>query len=175
MKQFQSTRPSRDGTEYVLQRCGPCVISIHPPLAGRDCTQNDRRHEVLISIHPPLAGRDTLHRSAARLTVRYFNPPAPRGTGRHIHRQHGAGYEISIHPPLAGRDGRLRDDTVRPRISIHPPLAGRDQTEAAVKAFQKAFQSTRPSRDGTPTTSYRTIYRIRFQSTRPSRDGTASA
>ena len=34
----------------------------------------------------------------------YFNPPAPRGTGRDTGEVTQAEFDISIHPPLAGRD-----------------------------------------------------------------------
>ena len=33
---FQSTRPSRDGTNQLVTLNTKCEISIHPPLAGRD-------------------------------------------------------------------------------------------------------------------------------------------
>ena len=34
---FQSTRPLRGGTHHRVIAMGPLAISIHPPLAGRDC------------------------------------------------------------------------------------------------------------------------------------------
>ena len=58
----------------------PSLISIHPPLAGRDDLLRDLRAEAGISIHPPLAGRDA-----------FTQKVIPFGL-------------ISIHPPLAGRD-----------------------------------------------------------------------
>ena len=59
-KEFQSTRPSRDGTT----ESGYCAGIIYH-----------------ISIHPPLAGRD-FFLPKIDLPKSNFNPPAPRGTGR---------------------------------------------------------------------------------------------
>ena len=81
VKHFNPPAPRGTG------RWRPCslgslpVISIHPPLAGRDNYSRSVLHgDCLISIHPPLAGRDP--RSATRPRSRKnFNPPAPRGTG----------------------------------------------------------------------------------------------
>ena len=100
---FQSTRPSRDGTLTAQDRHGVAVISIHPPLAGRDVPVFVQfREKFGISIHPPLAGRD--------LVVNVGFTPSV----------------ISIHPPLAGRDEIIQLRLVYDGISIHPPLAGRD-------------------------------------------------
>ena len=56
---FQSTRPSRDGTctDSPIYRIRH-VISIHPSLAGRDCSRSQTPCRLQISIHPSLAGRD---------------------------------------------------------------------------------------------------------------------
>ena len=82
-------------------------------------------------------------------------------------------------------------------ISIHPPLAGRDSTIFLTVSAMDLFQSTRPSRDGTPRVDAESAHlyyfnppaprgtghqrRLKlpvflpiFQSTRPSRDGTRS-
>ena len=100
---FQSTRPLRGGTFADIRAAGTNIISIHPPLAGRDDTCRPLHNSRRISIHPPLAGRD----SRRNLRCRRMG--------------------ISIHPPLAGRDVAADLRRCRVGISIHPPLAGRDQ------------------------------------------------
>ena len=62
------------------------LISIHPPLAGRDILAllTAKVAELEISIHPPLAGRDP-HSTSFKKS-----------------------FLISIYPPLAGRDYRAR-------------------------------------------------------------------
>ena len=123
------------------------LISIHPPLAGRDLAVHVNLFDQLISIHPPLAGRD--YAPTVRGTRnRYFNPPAPCGAGLPIssaqlttmkfqstrplrggttaHLPAAYAGPISIHPPLAGRDQPFLIIYIRYLISIHPPLAGRD-------------------------------------------------
>ena len=57
-EKFQSTRPSRDGTMNERGNKRFDVISIHPPLAGRDVVDLCDLVLIEISIHPPLAGRD---------------------------------------------------------------------------------------------------------------------
>ena len=127
----------------------------------------------IISIHPSLAGRDPI---GLPLPVRClnFNPPVPRGTG-HVKpwvidadqifqstRPSRDGTElfngrlndghISIHPSLAGRDAQDHGHSGQQLpISIHPSLAGRDRLESSGATSTMVFQSTRPSRDGTPT------------------------
>ena len=84
VRRFQSTRPLRGGTAPPLGRPVEYVISIHPPLAGRDSFIRRDGYIKLISIHPPLAGRD---RNKTLILLSFC---------------------ISIHPPLAGRDIRSR-------------------------------------------------------------------
>ena len=57
---FQSTRPLRGGTEWQVPIVVHLGISIHPPLAGRDCHVAPPLDVDRISIHPPLAGRDKI-------------------------------------------------------------------------------------------------------------------
>ena len=71
----------RDGTAVPKVDYSAEIISIHPPLAGRDAASGHNGAAGLISIHPPLAGRDT-----------------------YSVRELAAVHSISIHPPLAGRD-----------------------------------------------------------------------
>ena len=149
---FNPPAPRGTGPNGNLHRTTPILISIHPPLAGRDgVPDKDGMHPIsAISIHPPLAGRDGYPRRRITLTV-IFQSTRPSRDGTRWDEAGGNDYEISIHPPLAGRDGTRiggvfgmvefqstrpsRDGTchtVRLRetphpISIHPPLAGRDQ------------------------------------------------
>ena len=144
---FQSTRPLRGGTSAAIHIINSSIISIHPPLAGRDvlpsillssftnfnppapCGAGPKKvpaklHCLLISIHPPLAGRDPSTNVITDKAID-FNPPAPCGAGPAVHIINAAGI-ISIHPPLAGRDRYYEPGYYRTPISIHPPLAGRD-------------------------------------------------
>ena len=173
-KIFQSTRPSRDGTllAYLDENDPEVFQSTRPSRDGTKGTDKCPFH-TLISIHPPLAGRDASSLSVS-LHASNFNPPAPRGTGRMGVQAGPRALCISIHPPLAGRDktriktnGRkLEFQSTRPSrdgthpirglhdcgrsISIHPPLAGRDGSTTRARGAIWIFQSTRPSRDGTP-------------------------
>ena len=59
-----SIHPPLAGRDVIIPIQGDCsTISIHPPLAGRDLTYNFYYDRLLISIHPPLAGRDLLQRT----------------------------------------------------------------------------------------------------------------
>ena len=100
---FQSTRPLRGGTSPQDGHTPFLLISIHPPLAGRDRPRPFPPWRGTISIHPPLAGRDEQKQQppAGRPD---FNPPAPCGAGHQSSGIQTATQVISIHPPLAGRD-----------------------------------------------------------------------
>ena len=80
MGKFQSTRPLRDGTGRGPASRPDFVISIHPPLAGRDILAPYPFWIKEISIHPPLAGRDKIAERNPSI-MQNFNPPAPCGTG----------------------------------------------------------------------------------------------
>ena len=84
---FQSTRPLRDGTRLDFSNSEHHGIAIHPPLAGRDPLGGYIVFTTDISIHPPLAGRDQTGPTAPQ-GKRYFNPPAPCGTGRSHQSEH---------------------------------------------------------------------------------------
>ena len=189
---FQSTRPVRGGTTSQHIYIVVCVISIHPPRAGRDVGFPSSGRAADISIHPPRAGRDfgayTPVTDAAD-----FNPPAPCGAGqlcRSLPCHTGEfqstrpvrggtfhmGYNVfcdlvfqSTRPVRGGTSQRLEHRRSR-AISIHPPRAGRDGEFAVCKAHL-AFQSTRPVRGGTSFAGY-TAQTDKFQSTRPMRGGT---
>ena len=121
---FQSTRPLRGGTAYVCKYISKGLISIHPPLAGRD--QRFEGHAA----------------GAAN-----FNPPAPCGAGP-AHQDQVPVMVISIHPPLAGRDSG--DALAAPPAPFQStrPLRGGTKLTVTNTAFG-VFQSTRPLRGGT--------------------------
>ena len=75
---FQSTRPLRGATDVVFLSLFQELISIHAPLAGRDCEPGGRWRMGQISIHAPLAGRDFGKRWSPRQAAD-FNPRAPCG------------------------------------------------------------------------------------------------
>ena len=135
---FQSTRPLRGGTVLEQGYVDSAAISIHPPLAGRDCHQQLRPDRRAISIHPPLAGRDS--------SIRCMTSISP----------------ISIHPPLAGRDQGSARAQQRDPISIHPPLAGRDPNGKQGGMHMGRFQSTRPLRGGTAILHKKTVQNIAY-------------
>ena len=117
---FQSTRPLRDGTFLRLCRSLALIFQSTRPLRDGTGLRRGRGSDGGISIHPPLAGRDVQCPQRSR-THRYFNPPAPCGTGRKISQFAEMYGFISIHPPLAGRDGPRGTYTEGMiTISIHP-------------------------------------------------------
>ena len=146
---FQSTRPLRGGTRDVPAQWRIFVISIHPPLAGRDMTGCWRcpYHGTFQSTRPLRGGtrRCSGHRSAR---------------------------PISIHPPLAGRDHRACLIVQEAVISIHPPLAGRDSGVPRAGADDGHFNPPAPCGAGLVDDGA-TISAPAFQSTRPLRGGTA--
>ena len=79
--EFQSTRPSRDGTCRTISMCS----------AASD-------------FNPPVPRGTGLFRFFCGYSLFYFNPPVPRGTGRSDNALKCAPISISIHPSLAGRD-----------------------------------------------------------------------
>ena len=188
---FQSTRPLRGGTRDVPAQGRICVISIHPPLAGRDKYGDIDIDLTLISIHPPLAGRDRGSSGRSRRRAISIHPPlAGRDRNKTLIL---LSFCISIHPPLAGRDPAKRAFCAGSAISIHPPLAGRDRhvfsdnrarddfnppapcgagpALAVTSLVLGVFQSTRPLRGGTLSPRRRMSSWL-FQSTRPLRGGT---
>ena len=125
VSQFQSTRPLRGATAPGGPHQRIFKISIHAPLAGRDCSRPRRSPSTCISIHAPLAGRDDLW-------------------PEHRHED-----DISIHAPLAGRDRPSQcrapgAGNFNPRA---PCGARRPHQPFASPPFR--FQSTRPLRGAT--------------------------
>ena len=151
---FQSTRPSRGATHMSSQTTHTVSISIHAPLAGRDCrcpwigagTRNfnpraprgARQYLFLLSKLPyqfqstrPSRGATECVATAKSTTI-HFNPRAPRGARPGAASGCLSGRPISIHAPLAGRDqvGAGPADAGA-GIPIHAPLAGRDLVSGA--------------------------------------------
>ena len=124
----------------------------------------------IISIHPPRAGRDDYPR-ILNSQQHHFNPPAPCGAGPVIQLllifQHG----ISIHPPRAGRDVHAVLNVFL-YFNFNPPApCGAGRRCYRQQWQQQRFQSTRPVRGGT-TALWRQQKKSIFQSTRPVRGGT---
>ena len=126
---FQSTRPSRDGTSITVG-----CLSIHSLFQStrpsRDGTAElswADHEDAWISIHPSLAGRDRAEPVRFIPSVLFQSTrPSRDGTFRK-------------------RDQRKRSDHFNPPV---PRGTGRKRFEAS--GCTETFQSTRPSRDGTP-------------------------
>ena len=183
-----------------LSPARPCMpssrISIHPPREGWDRFQLRGHQQQAISIHPPREGwdaeatrnmmRDTEFQSthpARGGTARFvrcpfhqenFNPPTPRGVGRHAARRGRQSHRISIHPPREGWDA-WASAGMNYSTDFNPPTprgVGRDEN-ILEWLQQPAFQSTHPARGGTEPREQRNK-RNKFQSTHPARGGTVA-
>ena len=190
---FQSTRPMRGATFYILPTMRARDISIHAPHAGRDAGDKYITGSNCISIHAPLAGCDVEHIQHTVWFSPYFNPRAPCGARQGDHLGGTPLRAISIHAPHAGRDRCRRSDRrgkyyfnprapcgARPRRLIRPTPRPTFQSTRPVRGatiFSPAsvllalFQSTRPVRGATLALTGADIDR-KFQSTRPVRGAT---
>ena len=99
---FQSTRPMRGATFYILPTMRARDISIHAPHAGRDAGDKYITGSNCISIHAPLAGCDVEHIQHTVWFSPYFNPRAPCGARQGDHLGGTPLRAISIHAPHAG-------------------------------------------------------------------------
>ena len=147
-KIFQSTHPSRDGTKnQVVAKVTELFQSTRP---SRDGTPDQRvlQRHTGISIHPPLTGRDRPGTVMTGLS-RYFNPPAPHGTGQIT-------FPVlqrtisDFNPPAPHGTGRRIRVAGAVKNHFNPPAphgTGPPYTQKGRSLFE--FQSTRPSRDGT--------------------------
>ena len=144
---FQSTRPMRGATFYILPTMRARDISIHAPHAGRDAGDKYITGSNCISIHAPRAGRDQ---------GRPGGVPAD---------------DISIHAPRAGRD-RARS-LIFPHLwkfQSTRPVRGAT-TRKDILRHEWEFQSTRPVRGATPAEVYCTFsYTISIHAPRAGRD-----
>ena len=127
-KEFQSTCPSRDGTAVEpVQVINLQFQSTRPSRDGTAELSWADHEDAWISIHPSLAGRDRAEPVRFIPSVLFQSTrPSRDGTFRK-------------------RDQRKRSDHFNPPV---PRGTGRKRFEAS--GCTETFQSTRPSRDGTP-------------------------
>ena len=124
--EFQSTRPIRGATKYMLPSNQGDYISIHAPHTGRDLQPQTEIHQNRISIHAPHTGRDST-KDANRAADKQFQSTRPiRGA--------------TLPPQM---------ESHRNRISIHAPHTGRDSSARSRSFLSISFQSTRPIRGAT--------------------------
>ena len=102
-----------------------------------------------VSIHAPHAGRD--------------NGKGKKQTGVYV----------SIHAPHAGRDGCLTRQSHRKGVSIHAPHAGRDTTSSTGLTHVRCFNPRAPCGARPDLIRVQSVV-ILFQSTRPMRGATES-
>ena len=146
---FQSTRPMRGATFYILPTMRARDISIHAPHAGRDAGDKYITGSNCISIHAPLAGCDVEHIQHTVWFSPYFNPRAPCGARQGDHLGGTPLRAISIHAPRAGRDFQKANNRVAlPNFNPRAPCGAR--LFRCCKMFLPTrFQSTRPVRGAT--------------------------
>ena len=145
---FQSTRPLRDGTDMDSALRHFCQFQSTRPLRDGTDIRAWQLSEEVISIHPPLAGRDLI--PGGQVSTRSnFNPPAPCGTGRSHKSAFVKDLHISIHPPLAGRDIEEELDDGSGTYFNPPAPCGTGRASLRLFRTLSVFQSTRPLRDGT--------------------------
>ena len=123
----------------------PCwiCISIHSPLAGRDADAGNFIRVKFISIHSPLAGRDELNAVQAGLSIISIHSPLAGRDNRHWLRHRA----ILYFNPLAPRGARpinRSGGTSDPLISIHSPLAGRDPPLSLHVSYIRYFNPLAP-------------------------------
>ena len=146
---FQSTRPMRGATFYILPTMRARDISIHAPHAGRDAGDKYITGSNCISIHAPLAGCDVEHIQHTVWFSPYFNPRAPCGARQGDHLGGTPLRAISIHAPRAGRDTQRMAEAMQELISIHAPRAGRDHCKGSRRKRQSiSIHAPRAGRDG---------------------------
>ena len=145
---FQSTRPLRGATPFLIKLWLRGMISIHAPLAGRD-------ESVLplpwgpqnFNPRAPCGARRGNGPSCRGCTD--FNPRAPCGARRHGDVRGGRGMAFQSTRPLRGATPCCQGLQHDLQISIHAPLAGRDVVIVPRSLQGYVFQSTRPLRGAT--------------------------
>ena len=146
---FQSTRPMRGATFYILPTMRARDISIHAPHAGRDAGDKYITGSNCISIHAPLAGCDVEHIQHTVWFSPYFNPRAPCGARQGDHLGGTPLRAISIHAPHAGRDRCRRSDR-RGKYYFNPRAPCGARPRRLIRPTPRpTFQSTRPVRGAT--------------------------
>ena len=169
---FQSTRPMRGATFYILPTMRARDISIHAPHAGRDAGDKYITGSNCISIHAPLAGCDVEHIQHTVWFSPYFNPRAPCGARQGDHLGGTPLRAISIHAPHAGRDRCRRSDR-RGKYYFNPRAPCGARPRRLIRPTPRpTFQSTRPVR-GATIFSPASVLLALFQSTRPVRGATS--
>ena len=163
---FQSTRPMRGATFYILPTMRARDISIHAPHAGRDAGDKYITGSNCISIHAPLAGCDVEHIQHTVWFSPYFNPRAPCGARpRRLIRPTPRPTFQSTRPvrgatifspasvllalfqstrPVRGATSKKPITELRCQISIHAPRAGRDCSDVARCSCQRDFNPRAP-------------------------------
>ena len=170
---FQSTRPLRGGTGWHNCPLAACLISIHPPLAGRDYPRTPWSRASCYFNPPAPCGAGPRRRPGTSWTTN-FNPPAPCGAGLQRQLDEANRKVFQSTRPLRGGTPVHDVRAHLGNISIHPPLAGRDLYHRSPTCCWLAFQSTRPLRGGTCAVFERSE-NGEFQSTRPLRGGTSTS
>ena len=149
---------------------------------------------MLISIHPPLAGRDSCWCSA-RTRRWHFNPPAPCGAGLcHEHREKAEYRFQSTRPlrggtflsqngitfyvfqstrPLRGGTGPRCDERGRGTDFNPPAPCGAGPNKRAANRHNQNFNPPAPCGAGPDRHGYFFFIHV-FQSTRPLRGGTST-
>ena len=169
---FQSTRPMRGATFYILPTMRARDISIHAPHAGRDAGDKYITGSNCISIHAPLAGCDVEYIQHTVWFSPYFNPRAPCGARQGDHLGGTPLRAISIHAPHAGRDRCRRSDR-RGKYYFNPRAPCGARPRRLIRPTPRpTFQSTRPVR-GATIFSPASVLLALFQSTRPVRGATS--
>ena len=149
---FNPRAPCGARPEIILVFRHGVEISIHAPLAGRDCNVNHiPSKRIRFQSTRPLRGATTT--TTVDPDSGYFNPRAPCGARLTLFSTGFVDVIISIHAPLAGRDDVRADFLAAFHISIHAPLAGRDVCQRMMDTAGSRFQSTRPLRGATPSTT----------------------
>ena len=171
--EFQSTRPVRGGTLLPILPRLECLISIHPPRAGRDFPALSQSCLFqCISIHPPRAGRDALLPQPLPPQPQFQSTrPVRGGTSRSaIHAS--SFFLFQSTRPVRGGTINSASSPVSPLISIHPPRAGRDMAGINWRRRTRNFNPPAPCGAGLCHKFGKYNY-PEFQSTRPVRGGTA--
>ena len=122
---FQSTRPMRGATQWILSQLVVCWFQSTRPMRGATWTTLVVHYIKVVSIHAPHAGRD-LRTACVRVFLR-----------------------VSIHAPHAGRDLTSQWSSTR-RVCFNPRApCGARLHRWGWNERRQAFQSTRPMRGAT--------------------------
>ena len=145
---FQSTRPLRGATPAALGHAAPSHISIHAPLAGRDCTTTrSGGGRCTFQSTRPLRGATFCQIVTSYLYA--FQSTRPLRGATTTAKDSRRKWPISIHAPLAGRDSLYSRPTSR-QMHFNPRApCGARRLDDLASVREKLFQSTRPLRGAT--------------------------